>query len=162
MVGVLRSTGEVELRPIPTDPDDIADLLAGAAQAGVEASLETVGAFPGDVSDAAVVAVHRIVREALTNVARHAGPVPAVVALRHGDDRVVVEVRNPPSTMTTAAAPPDAATAAGSTGVGVVGMRERAESLGGSLEAGPTADGGYRVVAEVPYHAAPSPAGPRP
>jgi len=40
----------------------------------------------------------------------------------------------------------------GGTGVGIVGMRERAESVGGRLDAGPTPDGGFRLRAVVPYH----------
>jgi signal transduction histidine kinase len=35
-------------------------------------------------------------------------------------------------------------------GLGLVGMRERAELHGGRLDAGPTPDGGFRVVAQVP------------
>ncbi len=144
MVGVLRSTGDTELRPAPTDRDDLGDLLASATRAGIEVTHRIEGAFPADVGDAAVVAVHRIVQEALTNVARHAGPVAATVTVTHGDDGVAVEVVND--------RPAEARPVVASTGVGIVGMRERAQSLGGSLDAGSTGAGGFRVAAIVPYH----------
>ena len=143
MVGVLRSTDGAELRPAPTDPNDIGELVAGARLTGILATDEVTGAFPDDASDAAVVAVHRIVQEALTNVARHAGPVPTRVRVQHGADHVAVEIDNEPSV-----SPP---TAADSTGVGIVGMRERAMSMGGTFESGPTVAGGYRVRATIPY-----------
>ena len=146
MVGVLRSTDDAELRPTPTDPDDLGEFAAAAVNAGVPVTTETTGAFPADVSDAAVVAVHRIVREALTNVARHAGSAATTVHLHHHDDHVVIEVRNEPSSAD------GSGRAVPSTGVGIVGMRERAESVGGRLDAGSTPDGGFRVNAVVPYY----------
>ncbi len=143
MVGVLRSTDVVELRPAPTDPNDLGDLVEGARLSGVDARKEVRGAFPADVSDAAVVALHRIVQEALTNVARHAGPVRAQVRVQHGSDQAVVEIVNEPSGRLGGAVE--------STGVGIVGMRERAISLGGTFESGPMAEGGYRVRVTIPY-----------
>ncbi len=150
MVGVLRSTEDVPLRPTPTDPNDLTDLLEGAEAAGVSVAVTVEGAFPVDVVDGSVVAVHRIIQEALTNVVRHGGSAPTRLSIRHGSDRVVVTITN-------------AATAGGlpvtnrapSTGVGLVGMAERAESLGGTVVAGPTPSGGFEVVATVPYQRRP-------
>ncbi len=144
MVGVLRSTETAELGPIPTDPNDLADLVEQAAQAGVGVNLKVEGAFPDDASDASVVATHRIVQEALTNVARHAGPVPADVTVVHEATGVTVRVSNE------LAVDPSGSKVA-STGVGIVGMRERAETLGGTFNAGPLASGGFEVAAVVPY-----------
>jgi signal transduction histidine kinase len=143
MVGVLRSSDDAPLRPTPTDPNDISELLTGAANAGITVTHTVEGRFPDDASDAAAVAFHRIVQEALTNVARHSGTASATLQVQHQDDLVELVVRNtgPRSTPTTS----------GSTGVGIVGMRERAESLGGSLHAAPTEDGGFQVVATIPY-----------
>ena len=59
---------------------------------------------------------------------------------------VVGEVRNEPSSAHASRR------AVPSTGVGIVGMRERAESVGGRLDAGSTPDGGFRVNAVVPYY----------
>ncbi len=149
MVGVLRSTDSVPLRPTPADPNDISEVVAGATRAGVDVSCEVVGEFPPDASDAAVVAVHRILQEALTNVARHGGSSPAEVRLDHRPGHALVQVLNVGNRRSGASIRRVA-----STGVGIVGMTERAESLGGRLDAGPTADGGYQVTAEIPYHRA--------
>lgn len=81
----------------------------------------------------------RIVQEALTNVRKHAPG--AEVAVRIATDSVSVENSG-------GGTPPTALARSGG-GYGVQGMRERAEALGGSLEAGPT-ERGWRVVARLP------------
>ena len=146
IVGVLRSTDEAaELRPTPTDPDDFRELIDQAARAGVVVTTKILGAFPPNVREASVVALHRIVQESLTNVARHAGSVGTFVLVRHDGEEVTVRIRNdPPKPLGRRPVP--------STGVGVAGMAERAESLGGSLTARPCPDGGFEVVARLPYH----------
>ena len=146
MVGVLRSTDEDKpLRPTPADPNDLSDVLAGAASAGLTVSTDLEGHFPPDASDACVVAVHRIIQEALTNVARHAGSVAVGLSIHNGADYVRVQIVNRPGTSLRRESIP-------STGVGIIGMTERAEALGGSLQAEETADGGFDVVATIPYH----------
>jgi signal transduction histidine kinase len=82
----------------------------------------------------------RIVQEALTNVARHAGDVPTSVTLAGDGVDLVIEVVN-------RLASGGAGTRRGG---GIVGMRERAESYGGTLEAGPDGRGAWRVRARVP------------
>lgn len=86
-------------------------------------------------------AVHRIVRESLANVARHAptNHVEVRVDSVAGEVSVLVADRGQP------AAPPDP----GIGHFGLVGMHERARSLGGELEAEPTPDG-WRVTASIP------------
>jgi DNA-binding CsgD family transcriptional regulator len=111
---VLRSTDSAELRPVPADPDDLGELIAAARRAGVDVSCQVSGAFPESASEAAVVAVHRIVQEALVNVARHAGPVETNVSLNHLDDRVVVQIDN--------AAPATERSTIASSGIGIVGL----------------------------------------
>jgi len=143
MVGVLRSTDDAPLRPTPSDPDDLSDVFAGAAHAGLDLTIDVRGGFPSDVADASVVAVHRIIQEALTNVARHAGPVPVVLSLHHGSEQLRLQIANEPGGASVPSTP--------STGVGVVGMTERAESLGGSLRAESTDAGGFVVDAVIPY-----------
>ncbi|MFI1302398.1 sensor histidine kinase [Streptomyces sioyaensis] len=89
-------------------------------------------------------AVHRVVRESLTNVHRYATGAHVTVAVRHTDERVAVQVRNgvPPT-------PPAAATGLGS-GQGLTGLRERVALLGGALEAHRTPGGGFAVEADIP------------
>jgi len=145
MVGVLRSTDDLPMRPTPTDPDDLSDLVASAALSGVELSLKVNGGFPPETSEAVVVAAHRIAQEALTNIARHVGPTTATLRLHHQSDRVLLRVNNGSSV--------EPLSAVASTGVGIVGMRERAESVGGSLETVELPGNSFEVRAELPYNA---------
>ncbi|MGY5128212.1 sensor histidine kinase [Streptomyces nigrescens] len=89
-------------------------------------------------------AVHRVVRESLTNVHRYAAGAHVTVEVRHTDERVAVRVRNgvPPTR-------PAAVTGLGS-GRGLTGLRERVALLGGSLEVGRTPGGGFAVAAGIP------------
>jgi signal transduction histidine kinase len=90
---------------------------------------------------------YRIVQEALTNVLKHAGPgARAEVRLRCGNGAIAIEVLD------------DGRGTNGTPGFaedhlpghGIIGMRERALLLGGSLDAAPRPDGGFRVVARLP------------
>ena len=143
LLGLLRSDESVPLRPVPADPAGLHDVVAAAAEASTMVQVVEEGSYPAGVAESTVVTVHRIVHECLVNVARHAGDVPTVVALRHSPDGAHVVVTND--------APTSAAPAAPSTGIGLVAIRERAELLGGTVEAGPTDDGGFVVRAFVPY-----------
>ncbi|SDP81003.1 Signal transduction histidine kinase [Actinopolyspora xinjiangensis] len=88
--------------------------------------------------------IYRIVQESLTNVLKHAGwNATATVLLREEGDRVRIEVTDNGAKGVLA---PDTAPS----GNGVIGMRERAAVYGGTLEAGPVAEGGWRVRAELP------------
>ena len=94
-----------------------------------------------DLGGAVGTAVHRITREALANVARHASGNQVEVSLHPSGDGVRLEVVD-----SGRAGPPPAAEGAH---FGLVGMAERARALGGQVEAGPTQDG-WRVVARLP------------
>lgn len=144
MVGVLRSTDEAELTPVPANPNDLDPLLANARHLGLELVVDIHGSFPDHATDSVVVATHRIVQESLTNVARHAGAVPTTVSVRHSDTAVRVEITNDGPT-----SPPPSP--AGGTGVGIEGMRERAVSVGGELRTSSLPNGGFRVEADLPY-----------
>ncbi|MFD0541284.1 sensor histidine kinase [Actinomadura luteofluorescens] len=87
------------------------------------------------------LAAYRIVQEALTNVTRHSGATSAVVRVRYGAEDVVVSVEDDGT-------PGSGAPSAG--GSGIRGMRDRAEALGGGLDAGPGPDGGFTVRARLP------------
>jgi len=156
-VNALRGVDEDAPRqPAPT-LDRLDDLLAGATATGLRVTAERIGrprALPPRVD----LAAFRIVQEALTNVRRHAGPVDAVVTLEYGDDRLVVRVDDdgpgapgadaPDVHLDSIDEPPEGG------GNGIPGMRERAQSVGGTLEAGPRQDGGFRVRAELPWDGA--------
>ncbi|HEX2375081.1 MAG TPA: ATP-binding protein, partial [Actinomycetota bacterium] len=92
---------------------------------------------------------YRIVQEALTNVLKHAGP-GAHTEVRLGTDRngIVIEVLDGGHSATVTPEPEDAQ--GGARGHGIVGMRERARLLGGTLDAQPRPGGGFRVVAHLP------------
>jgi signal transduction histidine kinase len=118
----------------------IEELAAGFAALGQPIDTRvSVDPLAGPVGEAA----YGIVREALTNALRHAPGGPVEVALcRHGDAVEVVVANG-------AGAGPAAAGGLGS-GRGIEGMRERAASTGGTLEAGPEPGGGWRVRALLP------------
>jgi signal transduction histidine kinase len=83
------------------------------------------------------LAAYRIVQEALTNVTRHARARSVTVRLGYGDG-VTVEVVD------------DGVGGPAGPGNGIAGMRERAVALGGTVEAGSQAGGGFGVVAHLP------------
>lgn len=149
--------GEPPRRPAPLlgRAADLDRLVDGAHAAGLRVTRETCGTarrLPGPVDQAG----YRIVQEALTNAVRHAGPGTAVslrVDYRHGALRIVVSDDGRGT--------PDPAAAPGG-GNGLPGMRERAASLGGTLEAGPTPDGGFRVAATLPTGEEPGVTSPSP
>ncbi|MFG3258579.1 sensor histidine kinase [Streptomyces sp. NPDC048172] len=116
-------------------------LAADAGAAGCPVALTVVG--PASALPPAVqVSAYRIVQEALTNVRKHAGPVPVRVELLASDAELTVRVEN--------AAPPGAPPPRSpGSGLGLVGMRERAALFGGTLRAGPTPEGGWRIEATM-------------
>jgi signal transduction histidine kinase len=89
-------------------------------------------------------AVYRITREALTNIVRHAHASNASVQVDHHNGRVEVAVRDDGAGVGNGRARDSGI------GHGIVGMRERAEALGGSLSAGPDSDSGFLVTASLP------------
>jgi signal transduction histidine kinase len=138
-LGILR---DLE-REAPVGPsaglDDLEAVAGQLRAAGVEVAVDvdTVGPVPTPVHSAG----YRIVQEALTNVLRHADARAVRVVVRADDDMLTIAVADDGtgSAQSTAGA-----------GAGVRGMRERAEALGGTLESGPSAEGGWRVEAALP------------
>ncbi|GAA1693931.1 sensor histidine kinase [Fodinicola feengrottensis] len=116
-------------------------LLDPIRSAGLPVEAEVVGkpaAIPGD----AELFAQRIITEALTNALRYAGPSPTRVRVEHTAGTVSVQVSDDG---------PGAGQrlAGGGAGLGIVGMRERAELLGGSLRAG-VEGAGWTVRADLP------------
>lgn len=126
-------------------PDELAELLASSRAAGLELLAEQLDV--DGLEPAVARAVHRVVQEGLTNVHKHAPGAGVTVAVRRDGARVLATVQN--TAPDPGAAGPGALAATG-TGSGLRGLHERVELLGGSLRAGPTGDGGFEVVADVP------------
>ncbi|MFI5806941.1 sensor histidine kinase [Streptomyces sp. NPDC051561] len=137
----LRATLEVlrtDVVPQGTGLDRLDDLIERARTAGLPATVTVTGemrGLPGAVDRAA----YRIVQEALTNVARHAGRARTSVQLACAEEQVTVRIENEGGVV----APPVA-------GTGLLGMRERVTALGGLFTAGPREGGGFVVNAELP------------
>jgi signal transduction histidine kinase len=122
---------------------DLPDLVETARLAGLTVDLQ----LPKDVRSVprqAGAAVYTITREALTNVVRHAQASVASVEVEHRDGRLELAVRDDG-----AGRGPEAGGRV-TTGHGIIGMRERAEALGGTLTAGPSPGGGFVVTASLP------------
>jgi signal transduction histidine kinase len=117
----------------------VGDLVEEARGAGLPVELVEEG--DADPVPAGIdLAAYRIVQEALTNVRKHAGPVPTRVRVRSGPERIELEVVNEPGNTGNG----------GGSGRGLVGMRERARVYGGRVDAGPEPDGGFAVRASLP------------
>ncbi|MFI0018876.1 sensor histidine kinase [Streptomyces griseus] len=138
----LRTPGDAPTAPAP-GLDRLPELVDQAAAAGLAVNVESEG-DPAAVPPGAGLAAFRIVQEALTNVVRHSGSRTALVHIVHGSGRVRLRIDD---------AGPATGDDAGGSGNGLVGMRERAAALGGTIEAGPRPDGGFRVRAELPFTA---------
>lgn len=127
----------------PVERDDrsghegLAELAERARAAGIPNTLSVTGA-PLPDHDAAALAVHRIVRECLTNAGRHAPGRPVALCVEWLPDAVVVEATNP----TSLDSPP-------TPGRGLTGIRHRAELLGGTYAAS-AAGGSFTVHVRIP------------
>ncbi|GAA2626788.1 sensor histidine kinase [Streptomyces vastus] len=132
-------SGDAPRAPAP-GLDRLPELVEQAASAGLTVDVEVEGKRrvlpPG-----ADLAAFRIVQEALTNVVRHSGSRHARVLVGYGDDALKLRIDDDG---------PATGADAGGSGNGLAGMRERAAALGGTIEAGPREDGGFRVLAVLP------------
>jgi signal transduction histidine kinase len=134
-------SGDGAWRPAP-GLGQLEALVAAMGEGGLPVDLVVTGDRAG-LPVAVDLAAYRIVQESLTNVVRHAGPATATVRVGCEPGAVVLEI-----TDTGRGRAPGAARAGGH---GIAGMRERAAAVGGTLEAGPIADGGFRVRARLPF-----------
>ncbi|MEU8678795.1 sensor histidine kinase [Streptomyces sp. NPDC048560] len=146
LLDVLRAGDEPEAAPSLPQPgvDDLDGLVAESRLAGLPTELNVRGPqrpLPPTVG----LTVFRIAQEALTNTRKHAGDARASVQLTYRQERVVVEVRDDGG-----GRPPREGPMVCSGGYGLIGMRERVALHGGTLTAGPQADGGFAVVADLP------------
>lgn len=143
ILGVLRRSdpGEQGLSPNPA-ADGIDDLVIEARAAGVEAHLVRLGE-PRLLPPASRLALYRICQEALTNVMKHAPGSRVVVTENWGATDVKL-------TITDTGGPSPRADSTDRQGLGLIGMSERVEIVGGSFEAGRMEPAGFRVRAVIP------------
>jgi signal transduction histidine kinase len=150
VLGVLRSDGGPELTPAPTIAN-IDELIDRVRDAGVPIELAILGTKPA-LPQGLELSVYRIVQEALTNVAKHAGSAPTRVCIQFSSDVVSVDVINRPLAERSDARRAPGAGVEPETGSrhGIIGMHERAGAFGGTLSATPLPDGGFHVQADLP------------
>jgi signal transduction histidine kinase len=148
VIGLLRSGDDAQ----PSVPGLVAlePLVQGVRDAGLPVDLTIEGAVR-DVPAAVDLAAYRIVQEALTNAVRHAPGRPVAVRLTRDEEALSIDVADSGGP---AVAPEPVAGPGAGPGFGLVGLRERANAVGGSFAAGPTPSGGFRVTARLPAGAA--------
>jgi signal transduction histidine kinase len=138
-VATIRSGTDVTaLRPQPTLAE-LPDLVESMCGPELDVHL-VVDPVAHELTPRLQAAAYRIVQESLSNAAKHAHHARTEVRITHAGDALTVEVAD--DSRNTAPAVGD--------GSGLRGMRERAEQLGGTLEAGPAPDRGWRVRARLP------------
>ena len=151
VVGLLRSDAEAE----ESSPGlrDLPELVASTRALGVDIELLDGGILSGgadeaDVGDAPILspladtAVFRVAQQAISNALQHAPGSPITVELRRAEDSLKLSVLNGSARRPS--------TDLGGGGTGLTVMRERADAVGGALQAGPVEGGGWRVRLVLP------------
>ncbi|GGB30891.1 ATPase [Flexivirga endophytica] len=145
LLGTLRSSADIDRAPTP-GLDDVDALVSDYRATGLAVDWRVVDdrRAPTEVPPGIGLAIYRTVQEALANVQRHSSATTASVVTRFGQaDRPYAEVE----IVDAGRARPGTA----GTGLGLVGMRERVEVLGGEAEIGPRQTGGFRVRVRLPF-----------
>jgi signal transduction histidine kinase len=138
LVGLLREEPGVAA---PPSLERVPELLEEVRAAGLPVQLEVHGE-PRALPQAVDVSAYRVLQEALSNVLRHAGPVPTAVSVRHDPAALVLSVEDDGPGAPVPADVPG--------GHGLLGIRERVAVFGGSVDAGPRPGGGFRLRARFP------------
>jgi len=143
LVGILRTAPEHDQAPATSG---LAELVAESTAVGTPAELVERG-DPALASPVVGRTAYRIVREALTNVRKHAPGAHVVVRVSYDESQVRLSVRN-----TAVAAPPDSSLAATGSGIGLASLRQRIDLVHGTLRAAGTLDGGFCLEATMPSY----------
>ena len=145
LVGILRTDPDPDPDPTPST-SGLPALIAESTAAGTPAELAEDGE-PALASPVVGRTTYRIVREALTNARKHAPGARVLVQIGYRETQVRVVVSNGVATR-------DASSELSGTGsgFGIVGLRQRIELMHGTLRAGPTPDGGFRLEAVLPAY----------
>jgi signal transduction histidine kinase len=144
VLGVLRAEGGTDPNaPLVPEPDltRLDGLAASVTAQGIEVSVDNA---LHDVPRAIQLAIYRIVQESLTNVVRHANASSVEVKLAERNGNYTISIVDNGGGV-------DDAQDSG--GRGLLGMRERAELLGGTLSAGAAVGSGFQVTATIPIGA---------
>jgi signal transduction histidine kinase len=146
-VGLLRRPDDApdSRAPLPGLTD--LDTLVGSVRTGGLSVTVTHTGVPRPLTPSVELTAYRIIQEALTNTHKHASATHAEVTLDHRATILRVTVTDDGR--------PHAVRGPG-TGHGLIGMRERATAVGGTVTAGPRPGGGFRVVAELPLSLTPA------
>lgn len=142
-VGLLHEeAGDATAAPMPSAVD-IPDLVEAYADAGLAVRLDCTAEL-AVLTPAGGLTLYRAVQEGLSNAVKHAPGAAVTVSLRHDGPQVVAEIHN--------AAPSTPLHSDSAPGLGLRGMRERVEALGGSVTAGPQ-PGGWVTSCAIPVRA---------
>jgi signal transduction histidine kinase len=139
IVGILRQTDESAPRQPVAGLDRLEHLVSRTSRAGLEVHTIIHG-DPQPLPTGLDRAAFRIIQESLTNIVRHAKANEATVRIQYGEQTLVLQVDDDGQSLT---GPPKE-------GNGIIGMRERATALGGTLTATRTPTGGMRITAQLP------------
>jgi signal transduction histidine kinase len=140
----------VNLRPASLDHLELVDALTGLIESikqrsGIIAHFKTMGAVQAALlTEEMEASIYRIVQESLTNVIRHAQAAHVDIILEWQDEKVVVIIEDDGIGI-------DMQKARESGHLGLIGMQERAEMLGGRLLVDSTPQVGTTLVVEIPY-----------
>lgn len=142
MLMTLRRNEDAAPRAPAPGLDRLSELVENSKAAGLSVEVQILGkALP--LPPTVHLTAYRIIQESLTNVVRHAGQARVTVRVTFDDDELNVEVIDDGKT-------PRDDTGPLGTGSGIAGMRERAAAVGGVVNAGFRAGGGFRVSASLP------------
>lgn len=145
VLDTLRAPGAAPRAPAP-GLARLSELVEQASAAGLTVGTTTEGARR-ELPPGADLAAFRILQEALTNVVRHSESRTAHITLTYAPERLALRIDDEG---------PASHGEAGGSGNGLVGMRERAAALGGTIDAGPRPGGGFRVEAFIPLSMRPT------
>ncbi len=142
LVGVLRDPVSGEVTSPTVGLDELERLVAGFVEAGQDVQLRVTG-HKRHISGIVDLSAYRILQEALTNALKHAPGSRVTVTVHYGEDDISINVENGRGEEPSARAEPGGEH-------GLLGMRERVMAIGGRLDAGPDANGGFHVRATLP------------
>jgi signal transduction histidine kinase len=121
----------------------LTDLLEVCRSAGLAVTLEIAGE-PRELSPGADLTAYRIIQEALTNATKYAASATASLCLRYSSTKLTITVTNDVR--------PGNESGRGDHGYGIIGMRERAQAIGGDLRVSDSTDVGFQVITTLPLH----------